>query len=53
MVDPRLRELNRVLDMALLLAVDLIREHDSEGLSVVEWQERLIGRAEKKLLLAL
>lgn len=48
----KLRELGGVLDMALLLAVDVICEHDSHGLSTHEWQRRLIGEAAKKLTVA-
>lgn len=45
----RLRDLNGVLDLAVLLAVDVIREHEDHGLSQLEWQRRLIGEAAKKL----
>lgn len=45
----RLRELNGVLDLAVCLAIDVIREHDSHGLSEVEWQRRLIDMAARKL----
>src|SRR4051794_34013896 len=45
----RLRELNGVLDMAVLLAVDVICEHDAHGLSKHEWQRRGIGEAARKL----
>lgn len=45
----RLRELNGVLDLAVCVAVDVIREHDDHGLSAAEWQRRLVGAAAKKL----
>jgi len=45
----RLRELNGVLDMAVLIAIDVIVEHDSHGLSHAEWQRRVISMAARKL----
>lgn len=47
--EQRLRELNGVLDMALLLATDVIVEAESHGLSKAEWQRRLISTAARKL----
>lgn len=47
MTEERLRELNGTLDLALLLAIDVIREHDAE--SEIVWQQRLIGQAATKL----
>lgn len=44
-----LRERNRTLDYALLLAIDKIRERDDEGLTELEWQERLIGGAARRM----
>lgn len=45
----RLRDQVGVLDLAVLIATDVICEHNDHGLSKIEWQRRLLAEASQRL----